>query len=249
MKNLKAVIVDDEFHSSETLKWELERSCPNVEVIATFNLPLEAAIEIPKLQIDILFLDVEMPKMSGFDLLHTIGTPDFGVVFTTAYDEFALKAIKHSAIDYLLKPIDPNELKAAMDKLAQVRSKQLSDEQLAVLFEKVESKKNNFGKMALPSSNGLIFVEPSKVVYCQSDGNYTDVHFEDDKKHVISKSLKEIESILEGHGFLRVHNSYIVNVEHIAEYVKSDGGYLVLDNGAHISVSRARKEALIGLFS
>lgn len=249
MEKLKAIIVDDEKHASSTLQWELERSCPNVEVMEVFNKPLDAAAKIPSLDPDILFLDVEMPRMSGFDLLKSLGQPDFGVIFTTAYDQFALKAIKHSAVDYLLKPVDKDELVAAIEKFEASKQAAISVEQMELLFEKVQSKNIDFGKIALPSSSGLVFIDPSELIHCQSDSNYTEVYFRDGRKHVISKTLKEIESLLNCHGFMRVHHSHIVNLRHVTEYIKSEGGYLILDDGSHISVSRSRKEELLGLFS
>lgn len=250
MDKLKAIIVDDEKHASETLLWELERSCPKVEVIAVFNSPVEAARAIPSHDLDILFLDVEMPKMSGFDLLQDLNAQgEFGVIFTTAYDQFALKAIKHSAVDYLLKPIDKTELRKSVEKYLNGKRRELSQKQLSLLFEKVNSRPGDLGKIALPSAHGLVFVDPEDIVYCQSDSNYTVVNFKAEKKHVISKTLKEIEGLMEGHGFMRVHHSYLVNLRHVTEYVKSDGGYLVLDEGSHISVSRSRKEDLMNLFA
>jgi two-component system LytT family response regulator len=250
MDKLKAIIVDDEKHASETLMWELERNCPQVDVIAVFNHPEAAAKEIPSLDTDILFLDVEMPKMSGFDLLQALNAQgEFGVIFTTAYDQFALKAIKHSAVDYLLKPIDKSELQSAVAKYSSGKRRELSQKQLALLFDKVNSRPGDMGKVALPSAHGLVFVDPEEIVFCQSDSNYTVVHFKSGKKHVISKTLKEIEALMDGHGFMRVHHSYLVNLRHVTEYVKSDGGYLVLDEGSHISVSRSRKEDLMNLFA
>lgn len=249
MKKLRAIIVDDEKHASETLKWELERGCPEVEVVAVFNQSVKAAEEIPSISFELLFLDVEMPKMNGFDLLRSIENRAFGVIFTTAYDQFALKAIKHSAVDYILKPVDKDELRAAVDKYLDGQKRELSTQQLELLFEKVNGKNKDFGKIALPSSSGLVFVEPADVVHCESESNYTTVIFKDGRKHVISKTLKEIESILDGHGFMRVHHSHIVNLRHVTEYVKSDGGYLVLEDGSHISVSRSRKDDLMSLFA
>ncbi len=245
---IKAIIVDDEKHASETLKWELNRSCPEIQIMAAYNNPEKAVSEIRKLDPDILFLDVEMPKMSGFDLLQQFDKPSFAVIFTTAYDQFALKAIKHSAIDYLLKPVEKEELKGAIDKYKQSKNKLLSGEQLDLLFSKVNAG-DKLDRIALPTSDGLIFIKPEKIMRCESESNYTTVYFSDGKKHVISKTLKDIEELLNGHGFMRIHHSHLVNLSHITRYVKSDGGYVVLDDESHISVSRSRKVELLGLFS
>lgn len=246
-ESITACIVDDEKHAAETLVWELNRACPEIDVVMTFNDPRKALVELKSNPPDVLFLDVEMPNMSGFELLHKLGEFQFGVIFTTAYDQFALKAIKHSAVDYILKPVDGGELRAAVDKFKQTRSA-MEPAQLQLLLDRI-SKPRDFGKVALPASNGLLFVKPESIMYCKSDSNYTQVFFQDGKTHMISKTLKEIEELLDGLSFLRVHHSYLVNMTHVSQFVKSDGGYLVMDDGSHVSVSRSRKEELVRRFN
>lgn len=248
-EKINTVIVDDEAHAIETLKWELERACPEIRIVGEFQEPSKAVQEIPEIQPELLFLDVEMPKLNGFDLLEKLEHLNFGVVFTTAYDQFALKAIKHSAIDYILKPIERTELREAVDKFIESHRKRISTDQLNLLFNRLAKGTSNAGKIALPSSDGLLFKSPADILRCESDSNYTVVHFTDESKHVISKTLKEIAELLEGSGFIRVHNSHLVNLEHITKFSKKDGGYVELDDGSHISVSRNRKEALIRMFS
>lgn len=248
METIRAILVDDEPHAAETLQWELSRACPEVEVVAVFNDAREALKTLQANPPELLFLDVEMPKMGGFELLAQLGSAlSFGVIFTTAYDQFALKAIKHQAVDYILKPVDGQELRGAVDKYLENR-KSVDSDQLQQIVNQLVSKQNN-GKVALPAGNGLLFVRPEKILYCKSDSNYTEVHFEDGKQHTISKTLKEIEELLAGGSFVRVHNSYLVNMMHVEQFVKSDGGYLVMDNGSHVSVSRSRREELIRKFS
>jgi len=246
MEKIRAVIVDDEKHASETLVWELERACPQVEIVAIFNAPLDALAQLPELNPDLLFLDVEMPKLNGFELLQKLGDIEFGVIFTTAYDQFALKAIKYSAVDYILKPVDQEELKKAVGKFEEGSRKSISTRQMDILFRNLEKK--GFDKIALPTSDGLEFVEPEEIMHCESDSNYTYVYFKNGSKSLISKTLKEIEELLDGHGFIRVHHSHIVNLKHIRKYVRGSGGYLELVDGNSVSVSRSRKEDLMKLF-
>lgn len=246
-ETIKAYIVDDEKHASETLAWELGRACPEVEVSMAFNDPRKALTALKSDPPDVLFLDVEMPNMSGFELLHALGEFNFGVIFTTAYDQFALKAIKHSAVDYILKPVDGGELKAAVEKFKQARSG-MEPAQLQLLLDRI-AKPREFGKVALPASNGLLFVKPEAIMYCKSDSNYTQVFFQNGKTHMISKTLKEIEEVLEGLSFIRVHHSYLVNMAHVSQFVKSEGGYLIMDDGSHVSVSRSRREELMRKFN
>lgn len=247
MESITAYIVDDEKHAAETLQWELGRACSEVQVTQVFNDARIALEHIQNTPPDLLFLDVEMPRISGLELLSALDSVQFGVIFTTAYDKFALKAIKHRAVDYILKPVDGGELRTAVDKFQENR-RSLDTDQLQQVLDKLVNKETN-GKVALPASNGLLFVRPDRIMYCKSDSNYTDVHFTDGNHHVISKTLKEIEELLGGGSFVRVHNSYLVNMMHVEQFVKSDGGYLVMDDGSHVSVSRSRREELIRKFT
>lgn len=247
MDTIIAYIVDDEKHASETLQWELGRACSEVQVKHVFSDAREALKHIQEEPPELLFLDVEMPRMSGFELLTEIAHVNFGVIFTTAYDQFALKAIKHRAVDYILKPVDGKKLRSAVDKFQENR-RNLDTEQLQSVLDQLVNKQP-IGKVALPASNGLLFVRPDKIMYCRSHSNYTDVHFTDGNHHVISKTLKEIEELLSGGSFIRAHNSYLVNMMHVEQFVKSDGGYLVMDDGSHVSVSRSRRDDLIRKFT
>ncbi len=243
---MKAVIVDDEKHCSATLKYEIERNIPELEVAAVFQNPLEALEAIPTMELDLLFLDIEMPHLNGFELLQKLGKIEFGVIFTTAYDEFALRAFKHSAVDYLLKPVSSDDLKQAVEKYKEAGMGSVSEMQLQILFNRLEGKV--FSKIALPSSEGLDFVGPESIMHCESQSNYTKVFFKERKRILVSRTLKEIEEMLDGNGFFRVHHSHIVNLNYISKYVKGSGGYLVMDDGTQIPVSRSRKESLMVLF-
>jgi len=175
-----------------------------------------------------------------------LGKIEFGVIFTTAYDEFALRAFKHSAVDYLLKPVSSDDLKQAVEKYKEAGMGSVSEMQLQILFNRLEGKV--FSKIALPSSEGLDFVGPESIMHCESQSNYTKVFFKERKRILVSRTLKEIEEMLDGNGFFRVHHSHIVNLNYISKYVKGSGGYLVMDDGTQIPVSRSRKDSLMVLF-
>lgn len=244
---MRIVIIDDEKHCSATLRFELERLSADVQVVGEFNDALEALKALPKLNADLIFLDIEMPRMNGFELLQALPEVNFGVVFTTAYDEFALKAFQFSAIDYLLKPICGEHLQHAIDRYNELGRKGVSDEQLELLFGRLDGKAIN--KIALPSGEGLDFVLPSEILRCESQSNYTTVYFINKRKALVSRTLKEIEEVLSGHGFFRVHHSHLVNLNCISRYVKGSGGYLVMDDQTEVPVSRSRKDDLLGLFA
>jgi two-component system LytT family response regulator len=243
---MKAVIIDDEAHSSSTLRFELERLQDAPEVVAEFNDPEEALRLVPKLAPDLIFLDIEMPHLNGFELLRKLPEGPWGVVFTTAYDQFALKAFECSAIDYLLKPVSSDDLTRAIQRFRDRADKGVSAQQLELLFGRLDGKA--IQKIALPSAEGLDFVVPTEIVRCESQSNYTNVYFTTRRKVLVSRTLKEIEEMLQGHGFYRVHHSHLVNLNSISRYVKGSGGYLVMEDKAEVPVSRSRKDGLLALF-
>lgn len=243
---MKVVIVDDEKHCSATLRFELERMNGDIEIVGEFNDSQGALSSIPALAPDLIFLDIEMPHLNGFEMLKALPSNDYAVVFTTAYDEFALRAFQYSAIDYLLKPISAEELDRALHRYHLRSTKGVSPKQLEILFGKLEGKGIN--KIALPSGEGLDFVLPTEITRCESQSNYTMVHFSNRRKVLVSRTLKEIEETLMGHGFFRVHHSHLINLNCISRYVKGSGGYLVMDDGIEVPVSRSRKEGLLTLF-
>ena len=236
---IKAVIVDDEKHSVATLAWKIENFCPEVELIAQFTDSSEALSYLKANQPDILFLDIEMPRLNGFELLGELGdSVSFEVIFITAYDEFGIKAVKANALDYLLKPVQNQELKAAIEKYKQKKNESQEKEPNALANIKTN-------KIALATKESIEFVDPDEIIACSSDSNYTMIFLVGDRKKIISKTLKEFEQLLTPYGFLRTHYSHLVNVNHIKEYVRADGGYLLLTNNKEIPVSRNRKEDLL----
>jgi two-component system LytT family response regulator len=243
---IKALVVDDEQHCLETLHWQLQRFCPQVVVVAVCSNAQEALDILKDQPIDLVFLDIEMPYMNGFEMLESIKPVNFEIIFTTAYDMFALKAFKFSALDYLLKPIDKDELLISLDKY-QNRSAHLKPEQLDILFHSM-SLRSGIQRIALPTMEGLEFVEVKNIIHCKSESNYTHIYLSSGKKLLISKTLKEIGELLSEFDFLRVHHSHLINLNHIRKYIKGDGGYVIMSNDDMVNVSRSRKELLLRSF-
>ena len=236
---IKAIILDDEKHSIATLAWKIEKFCPDVEVVNQFNDPVEALEFLKTNPPDLLFLDIEMPRLNGFEVLEELGDNlPFDVIFTTAYDEFGIRAVKANAMDYLLKPVQNQELKAAIEKF-----KKKSGSHLKTLFSSQTESKTN--KVALATKESIEFVNPDDIILCSSDSNYTMIYLTNKRKKLISKTLKDVEEMLVPHGFYRAHHSHLVNLQHIKEYVRADGGYLMLSNGQTLPVARNRKEDLL----
>ncbi len=241
---IRAIIVDDERESLEVLKLDLHEYCPQVEVLAMCDDPFDAIEKIKRLNPDLIFLDIEMPGLNGFDLLDRLNHYEFDVIFVTAYDEFAIKAIKVSAMDYLLKPIDEEELMDAVHKVEEKQNRYLSKEHVEILMTNLKDADGRFAKLAIPSLEGLDFILIDDILYCQADGNYTIIHTKDEK-FIISKTLKMIEHLLENAPFFRTHQSYLVNINHIRKYLRGVGGEIILSDGSYVQVARARKEALM----
>jgi two-component system LytT family response regulator len=245
---IKVIIIDDEQHCLGTLRWQVEKYCPELEVAACCNSGEEGLAAIRKHQPGLVLLDIEMPRMNGFQMLQALPRIDFDIIFTTAYDQFAIKAIKFSALDYLLKPIDKDELRAAVDKMRTRPNHFLSSQQLDLLLTNIHHGRQGLQSIALPTLEGFELVHADQMVRCESDSNYTLVFFKNGAKTLVSKTLKEVEELLEGHHFFRVHHSHLVNLNEIKKYVKGDGGYLVMSDNTTVSVSRSKKDALLKLF-
>lgn len=242
---MKILIIDDETHCTEHLNVLLNKIEHFKTEVTSCNDSKEALKILLKNQYDLVFLDIEMPFLNGFDLLETLPEINFHVIFTTAYDKYALKAIKFSALDYLLKPIDEEELCWALEKF-QKQTAKVQKKQYSSLIDNVKNKK--FNKIAIPSIDGIEFVEVSDIIRCQSDSNYTKLFLTSKREIVSSKTLKEYELLLKEYGFSRVHNSDMINLAHIKKYIKGDGGQVIMNDGSEVEVSRRRKdEFLAGL--
>jgi two-component system, LytTR family, response regulator len=248
---LKAIIVDDEPYCCEILAAMLQSDCPEIEVINMAGNGADALKAIKQFSPDLVFLDVEMPWMNGFEMLEQLSSINFQLIFTTSYDQYALKAIRFSAIDYLLKPIDREELKKAVQKVKE-RMQSPIPQQLEILMEKLRQPTNPISKIALPTMEGLQMIPIESIISCESDDNYTRLQLKGtrlpeghNKKILVTRSLKEMEEMLEQHSFIRVHRSYLVNLNEIEKYIKGDGGYLVMSDGNSIDVARNKKEVLL----
>ena len=244
---LKAVIIDDEPDCVRLLALQLKMYCPTVQVSAACTDSDEGLARITELMPDIVFLDIEMPLMNGFELLEKLGDIRFSLIFVTAYDQFAVKAFRFSALDYLLKPISGKDLTVAVSK-AEARSWP-TGQQVHLLKQQLQGDKKTLpDKFALPFQNGVSFVEIQKIIYCESENNYTHFHLIDGQRHTVAKTLGDISEVLEDGNFLRVHRRYLVSLDHIKKYVRGEGNYLVLSNDQNIPVARNQKEKLIERF-
>ena len=241
---IKAVIVDDEPNCCEILATLLERYCPQVKVADICYTGQAALTSIIEMNPDIVFLDIEMPQMNGFELLEKLQSVNFKLIFTTSYDQYAIKAIRFSALDYLLKPIDREELQNAVKKAMQSLDRPIP-QQFEVLLQKINKTGNGNQKIALPTMEGLQLISIDTIISCASERNYTILYLKQKQKMMISRPLKEMEELLEDHSFLRVHHSYLVNLKEIEKYVRGEGGYLVMSDGSVVDISRSKKELLM----
>ena len=248
---IKAVIIDDEKDSIDTLKWKLENYCPDVSVISSFERPADGVSYLKKNPVDLLFLDIEMPMLTGFDVLEELGRDiSFDIIFITAYDNFGIQAVKFSALDYLLKPVQNKELKEAIDKHLKKTQQKIPSEQIDLLLNNVQAeRKGKRGRIALASKESIEFVDPNDIVVCEANSNYTNIYLVEGRKRVISKTLKEFEEMLIQFDFFRPHNSHLINLGRVKEFIRGDGGYLVMENKMKIPVSKNRKEELMQLLS
>ncbi len=235
----KAVIVDDEPKAIQGLSWELTNFSKDIEIVKTFTNPEEALIFLEDYTPDCLFLDIQMPAMDGFQFLDKIDNQDIAVVFTTAYDEYAIKALKKEALDYLLKPIDSDDLSDTIRKIKKFKSRVINSEKLENILLDFNSK-NNQKKITISTEGKLIFLKLDEILFVESDGNYCTLFLTDNQKILVTKKLKEIDSLLPINSFFRIHNSYIINLSKIKEFLKTDG-YVVMESGHRIPVARQRK--------
>lgn len=241
---IKAIIIDDERHSCDALKMLLDRCCSQIQVVSICYSGLDAIEKIKALKPGLIFLDIEMPGLSGIQMLEKIQDINFEIIFTTSYNQYAITAFKFSALDYLLKPVDREELEKAVQKVVKKIDQNIS-QQLEILVQKMNHPSVQVQKIALPTMGGLEFVPVDSIISCSSSNNYTEFFLIGKKKLLVSRTLKEVEDMLNDYAFLRVHNSYIVNMNAITRYVKGEGGYLMMSDGSTIDVSRSRKELLM----
>ncbi|PKD20850.1 LytR family transcriptional regulator [Salegentibacter salinarum] len=247
---MKVAILDDEVHCVEGLVLHLRKNFPDAEIIYKGTRP-EAALEVlPNAKIDLLFLDVEMPGMNGFELLDQLQETKFDVIFTTAYSQYAAQAFKAKAVNYLLKPIDEIEFREAILDWQEERKKKnnFSSEKISDLLTYMRREGILKNKIALPVADGYEFIETNEILYAQSQNNYTQLFLSDKRNLVLSKTLKEFEKLLDKYFFIRIHKSYLINPNYMKKYYKNDGGYLVMQDGKTIPVSKTKKDLITSLF-
>lgn len=237
---IKALLIDDEALSLEALRLKIQACNFEISILKVFDSANEAILEIENLEPDVVFLDIEMPTMDGFAFLENFPNRNFEVIITTAHDEYAIQALRHSAVDFLLKPILISDLKLAIERLTlKIASKKSTK---STNFQKINAQ---FDKIPLPSLRGIVFVPLRSILYLESDGNYTTFYIEDGVKHVSSKNIGDFESFLATLGFFRIHHTHIINLIHIQEYLKGEGGSVVLSNGVELDVSKRKKKEFL----
>jgi len=244
---LRTIIIDDEYSVRKALEKLVKRYCPNVKLVAEAD-GVESGVEaIRKYHPDLVLLDIKMDDGTGFDLLKHLEPVDFKVIFITAYDQYAIKAIKFSALDYLLKPIDPDDLTEAINKAEKLLVNELN-QQLSTLEDNMQNKDKSKKKIILKTFDNIHLVKLSDIVYCESNDNYTNFNLLSNKKILVSNTLKEYDEMLGEYGFFRVHKSFLINLGHIERFEKSEGGYIVLSNESKVPVASRKREQLLDLF-
>jgi len=237
---IKSIIVDDEKHGRENLAGILRQYCPDVDLLGDADSVDAAVLLIQKYNPDLVFLDIEMPKANGFQLLEHFRDFRFEVIFVTAYDNYAIKAIRFSAADYILKPINLNDLQIAVGKVAERIHQKQENQRMKQLVYNISQPQNP--RIGLPTGDRIEFIEVHKIIRCQGEGNYSHIYFEGNKHLLVAKTLVEFEDLLQEYSFFRVHKTHLVNLKQVVAYEKTDGGILQLSNGDKIPISRRRKE-------
>jgi len=245
----KALIIDDEKHCCDHLQWLLENYCPNIQVLATADHADQGSQLIRRLKPQLIFLDVEMPDKNGFEMLSTLPEIDFDIIFTTAHEKYAIRAIRLGAMDYLVKPIDKDDLCQAIDKRRNQHHND-TEKQLNALLTHLRQQNDWTGqKAAFPTQSGYQLVMLKDIMVCEGSSNYTNVHLQSGQHLLVSKTLKEIAAMLDFPPFFRLHHSFLVNLQFVERYIKGEGGFITLQNGMTIPVSRNKKEQLLTIIT
>jgi two-component system, LytTR family, response regulator len=246
MQVLKALLVDDELSSLQNLQYKILEYCPSVKVVAQTQNPEEAARLIQQFKPDVIFLDIEMPRMSGFKMLEQIPEVDFEVIFITAYNHYAINAIRICAFDYLVKPVSIEELQQTVERLG-VSSVKKNRERAELLKKNLSSPKSQDDNIALPANDGLEFIQIRQIIRIESSSNYSKVILQNGQQLLVTRQLKDFEELLQEYRFYRVHHSHLINLNFIAKYTRGDGGQITMRNGDVIDVSRRKKEVFLKL--
>jgi two-component system LytT family response regulator len=247
MNRLTAILIDDERNSREALHKKILTHCSNVNVVAQCANGEEGLAAIAAHKPDIVFLDIEMPRMNGFTMLQQLPEQSFELIFTTAFNQYAIQAIRFAALDYLVKPVDVQELINAVARVQEKRLHSFTAKQLAILADHFAGSRQKPDKIAVSTAAGLEIIELDGIVYLEATGNYTHIHLKEGKPLLASKTLKEFEDMLPADRFFRIHNASLLNVAYIKKYNKGEGGQVVLHNGVVLDVARRRKDELLQL--
>lgn len=245
---IRTIIIDDEPAAINVLATLLKKKCrEDVEVVATSSSPLAGKTLIEQLKPDLVFLDIEMPGMTGVDLVRSFNKPDFRVVFVTAHDDYAVEAFQLSAVNYLLKPVGPESVVMTIEKIKEDIRK---NQNIAVPLEKLEKilsqhTKDNENKIGIAMADKIVFINISDIIYCEASSAYTNVFLKDDKKMVASKPLGDFEVLLSNHRFFRIHHSYLINLNRIKEFQRHDGGFVTMENNKQLEVSRRKRQEFL----
>ena len=242
---INAIIVEDEKRSQELLEKLIQKNCPDVSVVGLADSVESGVALIRKLKPRLVFLDIEMPDGSGFDVLKAVTDMPFEVIFTTASDRYAINAIKYSALDYLLKPIDGEELQAAVQKIKEKDLSVSNMENLRFLLQNFRKNDEQYTRITLPTGNAYEIVNVKDIIRCEADGNYTNFFLADKRKMIVTMGLKHYEDLLPQGDFFRIHNHHLVNVNHVSRILKEDGGYAIMSDGSKIEISRRKKEGFL----
>jgi two-component system, LytTR family, response regulator len=246
---IRALLIDDEKPATELLEMKLKRLNMDVQVIAKFNQP-EAAVEFIRVtEFDLLFLDIEMPRLNGFDLLAQFDAYHFDVIFTTAYDQYAIRAFRVSALSYLLKPIEEHDLREAVSRWQKKQVKQLQTPQMLALKTQLGASSLPPTRLALPTHEGHEIIEIEQIIRCMADASYTHFYLADGQQLLICRTLKEVEQALTSSGFIRTHLSHLINPQYLKKIVKQEGGYLVMTDGAQVPVTKQKRDLLVEQFN
>lgn len=244
MQRIRAIIIEDEPQAREMLATLLEDYCQDVHIMGTASNVKDGVASIKKLMPDLVFLDIEMPNEKGLELFKYFDKIDFEVIFTTAYDQYAINALRLSALDYLLKPIDLKELRGALDSFREKKHQEYINQALRYQFASEQQKKQS-KRIILPSGEGYVFMEIENIMYCQAEKSYTAFIVEGGKKYWVSKTIKEYSDLLEGFGFLRVHRSFLINPKFVTKLIKTRPSSVIMKDGESIAVSKTKRESLL----
>lgn len=248
MELIRAIIVDDERNSIQNLRQKLNGFCPDIQVVGVSDKPEEAVQLIRQLRPDVVFLDIEMPRMNGLKLMEEVGDYPGEIIFTTAYDHYAVDAIRISAFDYLVKPVSISDLQNAVARLVKARHHE-TRERLDVLRQAMAETRSQEDKIALPTTDGMEFIRVKDIIHIGSSSNYSRIHLTDGKQMLVTRLLKDFEDILVPYKFYRVHNSHLINLTYIKRYIRGDGGQVVMQDDTHIDVARRKKDEFLRLIT